>query len=180
MEQGTKRPADSTQEQNKRTKSDNANTGGGSGVVNSVKDGYGTGIKKMITKNFFNQAGETVYHITKWSKMFDLNFADDQSPVIIPYHLGGWYGVEWLYGDIIIEICSITRQRLLQNGATNVLTYDFETSQNLVEGWCDRFAANYKISTGNDLLLGNLRYDPTEEKALPQLFDDNTDAISKK
>lgn len=30
------------------------------------------------------------------------------------------YGVNWLYSDINIEVHSITRQRLLQNGATYV------------------------------------------------------------
>lgn len=72
------------------------------------------------------------------------------------------------------------RQRLLQNGATNVLTYDFETSQNLIEGWCDRHQVNYKITTNEDLKPARIYYLATEDNQVPQLFDDKTDAIIKK
>lgn len=47
-------------------------------------------------------------------------------------------GIEFLHGEIDIDLMSICRQRLLQQGTTNVQTYDFETSQNLLIGTYDR------------------------------------------
>lgn len=136
--------------------------------------------------------------------MIDLNFGDDQNHIITPYHTAGFwlqtwtdnhennsinivnklcnisYGIEWLFGEIYIEVYSITSQRLLQNGATNVLTYDFETRQNLIEGWCNRHQYIYKITNNKNLNPGKLRYTPLEDNQTSQLFDDDVDTITKK
>ena len=43
-------------------------------------------------------------------------------------------GTEWIKGTITVEVFNVTRNRLIQTGSTNYMTYDFKTSQNLI--WC--------------------------------------------
>ena len=91
----------------------------------------------------------------------DLDYTSNQNPYIIPYQTAGfWFtmglddkqkynnsirkyaalastviGEEWVKGTITVEVFNVTRNRLIQTGSTNYMTYDFETSQNLI--WCE-------------------------------------------
>lgn len=88
--QTNKRSADSTSEPGPKRRAvheqANYHNGRWGSTRNDVKDGYGKNIKEMIMKNYFNTANETFYHVTKASYMLDINFADNQSPIMIPYH----------------------------------------------------------------------------------------------
>jgi hypothetical protein len=44
-----------------------------------------------------------------------------------------------------VEVYAVTRQRLLQQGSTNTITYDFETTENLYALEADRDVESYPI-----------------------------------
>lgn len=124
-----------------------ASVGGG-----GSKEGYGEYIFPMYTRNIFNK-GNLKYDFTvKRQEYTTLNFTDNVRPIILPYQVLHWYfgdkkalenvktynrlcDISWgctFHGArIAIEVYAVTRERLLQGGATNYKTYDFETSQNL-------------------------------------------------
>jgi len=47
-------------------------------------------------------------------------------------------GTTFLYSRLTVEVYAVTRQRLLQQGSTNTITYDFETSEHLYVLEADR------------------------------------------
>ena len=106
-------------------------------------------------------------------RMIDLDFTTMQKPYIIPYQTAGfWFlmgldakqknnncfgkfkylgqlslGMEWIKGTITVEVFNITRNRLIQTGSTNYMTYDFETSQNLIWAVGDRCIVSQKLES---------------------------------
>lgn len=121
-------------------------------------DGYGRHIHPMKTTQIWSKSGGIIPYTLKSSSTLDIDFSTDQKPMILAYQIlpfwsAAWnatkpqvnitsnvithlkeicYAMEFIRGTINIELFSITRQRLLQQGSTNVQTYDFETSQNLI------------------------------------------------
>lgn len=104
----------------------------------------------------------------KSSSYIDLDFSSNQNAVVLPYQLMGFWqggikapgkntenfailnslaghalGAIYHNAEIEIEVWSVCRQRLLQQGTTTTLTYDFETSQNLIIGTLDRYYQSY-------------------------------------
>lgn len=137
--------------------------GGGS------KEGYGKHIIPMYTRNIFSQ-GDLKYNYTlKRQEYCTLNFAENIEAIVLPYQCLHWYvgdtgnggnnadiwdllcQASWgmsLHGArIAIEVYAVTRERLLQGGATNYKTYDFETSQNLFLSRGDRLQCHYYYPT---------------------------------
>lgn len=113
-------------------------------------------------------------------RYFDINFTDDQHPIIILYHsMAFWMGhydkedtnnqtisiakklhdisiaIDNLYGTIKFEIFAVTRNRLIQTGQTNGYTYDFETFQNLIFGTLIIEPYNFTFSKSEDLGFNN-------------------------
>jgi hypothetical protein len=125
--------------------------GGGSGGDKAL--GFGN-IRPIGVSNIFNKGGLRIPYTLKWQKYLDVNFAKEEHPFIIPYQtLSFWTGiwdteantqniiardineqatgVEFIDSTLTIEVYAVTRQRLLQTGATNVQTFDMETSEGL-------------------------------------------------
>lgn len=123
--------------------------------------------------NIFNQGNQHVKFTLKQRRYIDLDFSNlsnEFTGYVIPYNtVGFWisnandahnqnfqnymalaaisWGMVWLQGRYTINLQSVTRQRLLQTGETNTLTWDFETSQNLVHATLDRTPTYYEVST---------------------------------
>lgn len=146
------------------------------------------------------KVNQVVPHIITTCKYYELSFIGDQNPMVIPYHSplfwtqsGGSgairdqfngsitkyqqlnamsWGVEWIKGEIQIEVFAVTRQRLIQTGSTNYLTYDFETGQNLFFATADRQAEAYEITqyAANCNQIGNIR---TNQTSLFSSAEDN-------
>lgn len=142
-----------------------------------VKQGVGN-IVPIPKDNIWNK-GNLIYPYTLKQRYFvDLDFSTitEHNGFIIPYqmicfwfnrwddtnyatkqHYAIWnafaeqaWGMNWKYGDIKLDVIACTRQRLLQTGSTNTLTWDFETSQNLIVAECTRTPLIYNIaSSGN-------------------------------
>ena len=153
----------------------------------------------LQVRNIFNKGQHAVFHTVKTQKYITLDFVQNQNPIIIPYQFAGFWGsmydqngisnnrsiqnmkilnsmswgVEWLNGTIDVEVYAVTRQRLIQQGATNYLTFDFETSQNLFIAEADR---NYEgIDINNVAQLGpNVQHTSTT-----LAFDENNDTYTK-
>jgi hypothetical protein len=109
--------------------------------------GYGN-IHPNNARNVFTR-GQRVPFIVRWQKVMTIDFTRSLLPTIIPYQLfffwtGAWHnaktqnlktfaglvklslGMTIQHSDLTIELYAITRERLLQQGATNVTTFDFE------------------------------------------------------
>jgi len=133
--------------------------------------GYGN-LQPHTTRNIFTR-GHTVKYVLRWQKVLDLDFTTNQRPYIVPYQTltfwtGAWAehttanmtnsvtlqeisnGYNFHYSDLTIELYSITRQRLLQQGATNTVTYDFESGECLYIYLADRDLETYKITSIHD------------------------------
>lgn len=100
-------------------------------------------------------------------KYIDLNYSEMQNKMyILPYlNLQFWsngnsdtqnynqakqlskiaMGIKYLQGRIKIDVHTVCRERLITQGATNVKTYDFETSQNLIVAHETRVPYIHKI-----------------------------------
>lgn len=174
-------------------------TGGFGNKQVGVKDGYGKRIKEMEIFNPWNKGGQKVYHTVKTIKYLDFNFDVNQNPFIIPYQtVGYWFsmwdqtgitenrsiinyrglaniarGMAFIEGRIKWEVYTVTRQRLLQQGATNTLTWDFETSQNLFFAKADRQAESYLLNSAAN--TGPL----SQHTQNTRLFNPNNDTYTK-
>jgi len=131
-----------------------------------VKEVYGN-IWPMTVRNIFNMGGQLVPFTIKWQKYLDVDFTSNQNPYIPPYQtLGFWTalwdstsrnlenaaailnistGLTFLHSELTLEVYAITRLRLLQQGTTNVTTYNFETSENLYILLADRDLERYNL-----------------------------------
>jgi hypothetical protein len=56
-----------------------------------VKYGYGN-VVPIGVKNIYNKGGQIVPYIFKWQKYLDLDFSNNQHPIVIPYLLDGDVG----------------------------------------------------------------------------------------
>jgi len=132
-----------------------------------LKKGYGN-VVPIGPKNMFSKVGQTLPYTLKWQKCFDLDFSSNQLPYVIPYQTlefwtGMWDratqntvnfyhianiapGTTFLYSNLTVEVYAVTGQRLLQQGSTNTVTYDFETSEHLYVLEADRDLESYPIS----------------------------------
>jgi hypothetical protein len=140
--------------------------------------GYGN-IHPNNVRNVFTR-GQRVPFIVRWQKVMTIDFTQSLLPTIIPYHLfsfwtGAWdhsntqnlrtfagllklaLGMTIHHSDLTIELYTITRERLLQQGATNVTTFDFEDRQYLYITRADRDFEIYQISSLTDISPRNLR-----------------------
>lgn len=138
-----------------------------------VKQGVG-GIIPIPKDNIWNK-GNLEYNYTlkqRWFVDFDFSDIGEYEGFVIPYQcIQFWlqkftdpnystkanfsiytslgtnaWGMTWNTGKIIMDLISCTRQRLLQTGTTNTLTWDFETSQNMIIAECDRTPLLYQIN----------------------------------
>jgi hypothetical protein len=131
-----------------------------------VKKGYGN-VAPIGVRNIFNKGGQVLPYILKWQKYFDLDFSVNQHPYVIPYQTltfwtGMWdratqntlnfynlhsvtSGTMFLYSHLTVEVYAVTRQRLLQQGSTNTITYDFETAEHLYVVEVDRDIESYPL-----------------------------------
>ena len=104
-----------------------------------------------------------------WGNMYDNTDIAQNNTINLHKHLNeSSFGVTWNYAKITIEVHAITRQRLITAGQSNYLTYDFETSQNLIVGIHDRFTDFSTISSFKDLsiLSGRDPYDRLQHDIL--------------
>lgn len=145
---------------------------------------------------------QVVPHTITTCRYYQLDYTANQNPIVIPYHVGVFWtganavdlrpstrngslqkysqlnaiswGVEWLMGEIEIEVFAVTRQRLIQTGSTNYLTYDFETGQNLFFATADRQVEAYQVTQygGNCTPLGAIR--TTQTNLFSSTEDDYT------
>lgn len=83
------------------------------------------------------------------------------------------FGVTWHHAKLTVEVHAVTRQRLITAGQSNYLTYDFETSQNLIIGIYDRASQISTINSSKDLSFISNRDD------YDQLQDETIDNITK-
>jgi hypothetical protein len=124
-----------------------------------VKKGYGN-VAPIGVRNIFNKGGQVLPYVLKWQKYFDLDFSVNKHPYVIPYQTlifwtGMWdratqntlnfynlhnvtSGTTFLYSLLTVEVYAVTRQRLLQIGSTNTITYGFETAEHLYVVEADR------------------------------------------
>lgn len=81
--------------------------------------------------------------------------------------------VQWHQGKIIIEVYSVCRERILQQGSTNTKTIDFETSQNLIVGIVNKDATTIEVKDPSycNFLKQRLKY--------YKLFNETHDTITK-
>lgn len=139
-----------------------ADEAGLSGSGRGSKEGYGKNITPMGTFNIF-QLPQRIPFTVKRSEYVNFDFTTNTSPIALAYQVLDWWfpndtnqnkrnydalagiamGQIWKGGTITLEVYAVTRQRLLQGGATNYLTYDFETSQNLFFSKWDRVGGEY-------------------------------------
>nr|QTE04068.1 MAG: VP [Phylloscopus proregulus Brevihamaparvovirus] len=85
-----------------------------------------------------------------WFNRFDdTSYATKQNYAIWNALEGQAWGMDWNHGSIKIDVISCTRQRLLQTGTTNTLTWDFETSQNLIIAECTRTPLVYNVAVAD-------------------------------
>lgn len=152
-------------------------------------DGYGQHITPLTTTQLWSKRQTTFSWTIKQTTWLDANFDTDQTAMIIPYQIlsfwtGYWIdgndnnmtvtyanklaeistGIEFLHGEIDIDVYTICRQRLLQQGSTNVNTYDFETSQNLLVGTYTRTQEVFTYKTVKELNPTKLRHKDQIEK----------------
>jgi hypothetical protein len=119
----------------------------------------------MKIRNVFNKGGQIVPFTFKWQKYLDVDFTHDQHPYIPYQTLCFWTrvwdsydtqniqnavsifhvsaGPTFVESELTIEVFGVTRKRLLQQGTTNTITYDFETGQNLYILLADRDMETY-------------------------------------
>lgn len=171
------------------------------------KQGIGK-VSNIPVYNYFNKGNQTIKFCLKQRRYIDLNFSNtdnENQGFVIPYQsVGFWlgnvnadhnqnwknylaiasisWGQTWVKGRYSIEPHAVTRQRLLQTGETNTLTWDFETSQNLI--WCnfDRQPTYYPVNgtqgaTIDQYTIGIIKseepiwdidMDPTTYEQIPQ------------
>jgi len=107
-----------------------------------------------------------------WGSMYDTtNIAQNNT---ITFHKAlndNSFGVTWNYAKITIEVHAVTRQRLITAGQSNYLTYDFETSQNLIVGIYDRFSSFTHLNSAKDLSILSNRdeYDLIQNEVLDNI-----------
>jgi hypothetical protein len=140
--------------------------GGNVDEDDGVTQGYGS-ISPLSVRNIFNKGRQVVPFTIKWQKYLDVNFTSNQNPFIVSYQtLSFWTGIwdsksrnlqnaaalrnistgtTFLHSELTLEVYAITRLRLLQQGTTNVTTYDFETSENLYMLLADRDLERYEL-----------------------------------
>lgn len=163
-----------------------------------MKDGYGKNIFPISTFNPWNIGHRQIHHQVITKKKWDFNFESNQNNYIIPYHLAGFWvsmydqtgilanntytkytgfntasqGVTWHKGTINIEVHAVARQRLIANGATNLNTWDYENSQNLIVGLADRYYETYDVAAATDLA-------PNIKRTTYNMFDTHNDIITR-
>lgn len=150
-----KRAADSPTTNIKKQKTNSTTLGYGQ-QRNPEEEGYSlrNNITPLYSHNYLSRSNlTTVIYTLKNKQWIDFNCCENgQKASIIPYkNMQFWTnektnqtifnglmklstGWEILSANINIENHSICRQRLITQGSTTVLTYDFETSQNLIIG----------------------------------------------
>lgn len=139
-----------------------ADEAGLSGTGRGSKEGYGKNITPMSTWNIYALPQRIPFTI-KRQEYLSFDFTANTRPIALAYQVLDWWfpselsrnrqnydqlagmamGQIWKGGRITLEVYAVTRQRLLQGGQTNYLTYDFETSQNLFLGKWDRVGGEY-------------------------------------
>jgi len=143
-------------------------------------DGTGFGnIHPLGVRNILTR-GQQVPFVIRWQKVMSLDFTRTFTPNIIPYQplsfwTGTWddtptqnmltfqhlldasTGITFNYSDLTIELFAVTRERLLQQGTTNVTTFDFEDGQHLYITRADRDYEIYTVSQLSDLNPQKLR-----------------------
>lgn len=177
---------------------DSGGRGGGFGSVQGdVKEGYGPNIHPMIPYDPWKNGGRNIRTVIKQSRYLTADFVTNQTALIIPYQFiyfwgGGGetiqtnnqtiknynaiknitWGQTWIKGKIKIELYTVTRQRLLQQGSTNTLTYDFETSQNLFFWKQTHKPIQFTANTTNLIDINGIRTDEN-------VFDKTQDIYEK-
>ena len=139
-----------------------ADQAGLSGGGRGSKEGYGKNITPMTTWNIY-QLPQRIPFTVKRQEYLSFDFTTNTQPIALAYQVLDWWfpsalsrnrlnydalagmalGQIWKGGTITLEVYAVTRQRLLQGGQTNYLTYDFETSQNLFLTKFDRLGSEY-------------------------------------
>jgi len=112
-------------------------------------------------------------YVLRWQRMLTLDFTETIRPYIIPYQMvafwaGRWrqdpgnnvdtfrtlqlrtIGVTFEYSDLTIELFAITRERLLQQGTTNLTTFDFENGESMYTTLADRDYDTFTVSSLHD------------------------------
>ena len=130
----------------------------GTGNRTNVKEGFTKHGSEMTVRMMMGIPNQTVDFALRMQWFAYISFLDNQNPLLIPYMqfgfwTGSWFsdenrtpnrikfdtfmsdslsiGMKPLSSRLRIENFAVTRQRLLQGGSTNVLTMDFEITQNL-------------------------------------------------
>jgi len=189
-----KRTADSTSTNTKKAKTGEEATMAAAfkEEQDPVNKGYALhqNITPISSQTFFSRSNPPkVNYIIKTRKYIDFNCCDtDQKAHIIPYRNLQWwidkstqnwktwvgiqaiaYGFEIKKANFCIENHTVCRQRLIQQGQTNVLTYDFETSQNLIIGH------RRNTWTYDTQPIESTSTVPTTRKTEEEFFNDITD-----
>lgn len=136
----------------------------------------------IASKQVWSANGHRILHTVKTSRFINLEFDADEKPIIVPYQILGFWtgtwlpdeqqalnnsimiprklirqevldGIQFLRGDIDIELHNVSRKRILNQGTTNIVTWDIENTQNLIIGWNDRQfkSIGYKDWTSADV-----------------------------
>ena len=188
-----KRPAEADSTSSKKAATESTNLMSGSYRQNEEEEGYSlqNNIHHIQSHNPFTRGQTTTVIYTLKNRQFiDFNCCTNgQKPWLLPYkqikfwipekstqNYKNWYtlmsishGWNILNLNLKIDNHSITRQRIITQGSTTVVTYDFETSQNLIIGHLLRDIYIHEGSTGTTeytkpvqtaLEFFKLEYDP--------------------
>ena len=180
--EGVSNSADTYCRNMKYVKADEGPTAYGSDARDPVNEGYSirNNVYPLYSKNLWSRSHPVCFQYTSRRREYiDLNCSTDcQKPFILPYlSLPFWInshtanyktwiklmdcaiGFNILNAFISVDCHTVERQRLISQGSTNVLTYDFETSQNLIIGHYDRLVFRHSFDNATDFTSLKLKSD---------------------